>query len=112
MQKWNRCSELNLTPNTLKGYKTSLGHLQNYIKTKYRKADLEIDRLDYSFIRDYDYYLKKEAKCLPVTVAKYIKHLKKIINHCLKTKLLKENPFSEYKPKLKIRERDFLTQDQ
>lgn len=99
-------------PNTLKGYKTSLGHLQNYVKTKYKKADLEIDQLDYSFIRDYDYYLKKEAKCLPVTVAKYIKHLKKIVNHCLKTKVLKENPFSEYKPKVKIRERDFLTQDQ
>ena len=41
-------------PNTLKGYKTSLGHLQSYIKTKYKKVDLEIDRLDYSFIRDYD----------------------------------------------------------
>lgn len=99
-------------PNTLKGYKTSLTHLQNYIKTKYKKADLDIGRLDYSFIRDYDYYLKKEAKCISVTVAKYIKHLKKIINHCLKTKVLKENPFSEYKAKIKIREREFLTQAQ
>ena len=99
-------------PNTLKGYKTSLTHLQNDIKTKYKKADLDIGRLDYSFIRDYDYYLKKEAKCISVTVAKYIKHLKKIINHCLKTKVLKENPFSEYKAKIKIREREFLTQAQ
>jgi hypothetical protein len=68
-------------PNTLKGYKTSLTHLQNYIKTKYKKEDLDIGRLDYLFIRDYDYYLKKEAKCISVTVAKYIKHLKKIIKY-------------------------------
>lgn len=98
--------------NTLKGYKTSLTHLQNYIKARYKKADRDIGRLDYLFIRDYDYYLKKEAKCKPVTVAKYIKHLKKIINHCLKAKLLKENPFSEYKARLKIKEREFLTQAQ
>jgi hypothetical protein len=54
----------------LKGYKTSLTHLQNYIKARYKKADLDIERLDYSFIRDYDYYLKMEAKCIHVTVAK------------------------------------------
>jgi len=99
-------------PNTLKGYKTSLSHLQNYIKTKYKKVDLEIGHLDYSFIRDYDFYLKSEANCLPVTVAKYIKHLKKIVNHCLRTKLLKENPFSEYKSKIKIKDRAFLSKAQ
>ena len=98
--------------NTLKGYKTSLKHLQNYIKTKYRKADMEIGHLDYSFIRDYDFYLKREANCKPVSVAKYIKHLKKIVNHCLRTKLLQENPFSEYKAKIRIREREFLSQAQ
>lgn len=98
--------------NTLKGYQASLKHLQNYIKFNYKKSDLEIGRLDYLFIYEYDHYLKKEAGCKPVTVAKYIKHLKKIINHCLRTKLLKENPFSEYKARVKIREREFLTQAQ
>lgn len=98
--------------NTLKGYQTSIIHLQNYIKTKYKKPDIEIGRLDYLFIYDFDHYLKKEAGCKPVTVAKYIKHLKKIVNHCLRTKLLKENPFSEYKAKVKIREREFLNQAQ
>ena len=98
--------------NTLKGYQTSINHLQNYIKIKYKKKDLDIGRLDYSFIRDYDYYLKKEAKCISVTVAKYIKHLKKIVNYCLKTKLLKENPFSEYKAKVKIKDKEFLSQAQ
>jgi site-specific recombinase XerD len=98
--------------NTLKGYQTTINHLQSYIKLKYKKPDLEIDRLDYLFIYDFDHYLKKEANCDPVTVAKYIKHLKKVVNHCIRTKLLKDNPFSEYKPKTKIREREFLTSSQ
>ena len=42
-------------------------------------------------------------------MAKYVKHLKKIVNECVKTKLLKENLFSEYKPKIKIKEREFLS---
>jgi site-specific recombinase XerD len=98
--------------NTLKGYQTSLSHLKNYIKLKYKKPDIEIGSLDYLFIYDFDHYLKKDANCKPVTVAKYIKHLKKIVNHCIRTKLLKENPFSEYKTKIKIKEREFLTQAQ
>lgn len=98
--------------NTLKGYQTTLNHLNGFIKTKYRKPDLEIDLVDYSFIRDFDYYLKKEFKCVPVTVAKYIKHLKKIVKECIKTKILKDNPFVEYKPKIKIKEREFLSQVQ
>ncbi len=43
-------------PNTLNGYQTTINHLTSYIKTKYKKPDLEIDQLDYSFIRDFDYY--------------------------------------------------------
>ena len=104
--------EIEFKENTLKGYITTLNHLQNYIKAKYKKMDIELDCLDYSFIYDFDYYLKKDVGCSAVTVAKYVKNLKKIINHCLKTKLLKENPFSEYKPKIKIKEREFLTQAQ
>ena len=73
---------------------------------------MEIERLDYSFIRDFDYYLKKEFSCIPVTVAKYVKHRKKIVRECIKTKILNDNPFSEYKPKIKIKEREFLSQAQ
>lgn len=98
--------------NTLKGYQTTVNHLEGFIKTNYNKTDIDIERLDYSFIRDFDYYLKKEFKCVPVTVAKYVKHLKKIVKNCLKEKLLKENPFSEYKPKVRIKEREFLSQAQ
>ena len=98
--------------NTLKGYQTTINHLQSYIKWKYKKPDLAIDDLDYLFIYNFDHYLKKETSCDPVTVAKYIKHLKKIVNHCIRTKLLKENPFSEYNTKTKIKEREFLSSDQ
>ena len=38
-----------------------------------------ISELDYSFIEDFDHYLKTNG-CSPVSVAKYLKNLKKITN--------------------------------
>lgn len=40
-----------------------------------------------------------------------MKHLKKVVNnYILKPKLLRDNPFSEFKSKAKVKEREFLSQ--
>lgn len=96
--------------NTLKGYKTSVKHLTAFLKTNFGKTDIEIQSLNHSFILDFEYYLKSECKCSGVSAAKYIKHLKKIVNHCLANNWLKVNPFIRFKSSAKAKERTFLTQ--
>jgi site-specific recombinase XerD len=97
--------------NTLKGYRTCLLHLTGYIQKKYKSYDLAIKRLDYNFINDFNHYLKLDCGIQPISAAKYLKHLKKVVNnYILKPKLLRDNPFSEFKSKAKVKEREFLSQ--
>src|SRR5690606_2268908 len=37
-------------PNTLKGYKTSLKHIESYIKSSYALKDIEVRKIDYAFV--------------------------------------------------------------
>ncbi|RYE23746.1 MAG: hypothetical protein EOP45_06555 [Sphingobacteriaceae bacterium] len=99
--------------NTLKGYRTCLLHLTGFIQKNYKSDDFDINLLDYNFINDFNHYLKLSAAVQPISAAKYLKHLKKVVNnYILKPKLLRDNPFSEFKTTVKVKEREFLSQAQ
>ncbi|MBD1421021.1 site-specific integrase [Sphingobacterium chuzhouense] len=98
--------------NTLKGYRTSEKHLTGFLRFQYGKPDIEIGMLDHAFITGFEFYLRTECKCSGVSAAKYIKHLKKIVNHCLANRWLDANPFISYRSTAKAKERVFLTQDE
>jgi site-specific recombinase XerD len=98
--------------NTLKGYNTSEKHLTGYLLNEYGKTDIEISQLDYAFITGFEFYLKAECKISGVSAAKYIKHLKKIVNHCISNNWLKQNPFINFKSSAKAKERTYLTQQE
>ena len=99
--------------NTLKGYRTCLLHLTGFIQKNYKSDDFDINLLDYNFINDFNHYLKLSAGVQPISAAKYLKHLKKVVNnYILKPKLLRDNPFSEFKSAVKVKEREFLSQAQ
>ena len=96
--------------NTLKGYNTSEKHLTGYLQYEYGKTDIEISQLNHAFITGFEFYLKAECEISGVSAAKYIKHLKKIVNHCIANNWLKQNPFINFKSSAKAKERTFLTQ--
>ena len=98
--------------NTLKGYRTSVKHLTAFLKAKYGRNDIEIKSLNHEFIVDFEYYLKSTCKCSGISAAKYIKHLKKIVNHCLANHWLTTNPFSRFKSSAKAKERTYLTTEE
>ncbi|MFC4213147.1 site-specific integrase [Pedobacter lithocola] len=98
--------------NTLKGYVTSERHLTNFIQKKYLQDDIQISQLNFAFINDFEYYLKADCKCTGVSAAKYIKHLKKIVNHCIANGWLKQAPFIAYKSTAKAKERTYLTREE
>ncbi|QXV65986.1 site-specific integrase [Mucilaginibacter sp. 21P] len=98
--------------NTLKGYNTSVKHLSGFLKANFGKTDIEIKALNHAFIVDFEYYLKSSCKCSGVSAAKYIKHLKKIVNHCIANNWISTNPFINFKSTAKAKERTFLTQEE
>ncbi|MGX1755211.1 site-specific integrase [Sphingobacterium mizutaii] len=95
--------------NTLKGYKTTYSHLENYIAKEFSAADIELHRIDHSFIVGYEYYLRSEKLCSDISAAKYIKHLRKIVNLSLAHGWIATNPFRFYKSNAKPKEKSYLT---
>jgi integrase len=98
--------------NTLKGYNTTEKHLSGFLQKEFGKTDMEINQLNHAFITGFEFYLKAECKISGVSAAKYIKHLKKIVNHCLANNWLPTNPFINFKSTAKAKERTYLTQQE
>jgi len=94
--------------NTLKSYRSSFKHLSAFVKHHYGIVDMNVKNLNHAFIVNYEFYLKTVCKCSGVSAAKYIKHLKKIVNNCLANKWLSDNPFINYRSKAKAKEKEFL----
>jgi site-specific recombinase XerD len=98
--------------NTLKTYKSSLTHLTNYIQKEFRIKDVSVSNIDYKFIVGYEFYLRTTKNCIDTSAAKYVKHLRKIINICLAHQWISYDPFLRYKNTAKPRPREFLSKDE
>lgn len=97
---------------TFERYQTSLKHTQDFLNWKYKLKDIEIDKIDLSFITEYEYYLRTERKCANNSAVKYIKNFKKIIRICIANGWIDKDPFANYKSKIKEVQRDFLSQEE
>ncbi len=99
-------------PGTLERYKTSLSHTIEFMKWKYSFSDIDIKKIDHSFITEYEFWLRSVRKCANNTAVKYIKNFKKIIKICISNGWLDKDPFVNYKAKIREVERDFLSQEE
>lgn len=95
--------------NTLKGYKSSVIHLTAYLEKDYKSRDIDIRKIDHAFITGYEFYLRTEKEIGETSIAKYMKHFRKITNLCLAHRWIEYNPFVFYKNKAKAKEREFLS---
>lgn len=86
--------------------------IKDYIFFKYQKKDISLNKLDYIFIEDFDYYLRTEKNNSQITINKKVQRIKKVIKTARKQKLLDYNPFEEHKPKQAKTKIIFLTKDE
>jgi site-specific recombinase XerD len=82
-------------------YNTTLTHLRNFLFWKYNLSDINIRDIKYSFVTDFEFYLKAEKNIDTNTNGKYIKNLKKIIHECQAKGWLERDPFFGFKVKHK-----------
>lgn len=80
-------------------YETTLAHIRDFLKWKYRVHDMNIRQINYSFITDFEFYLQSQKNISTNTNGKYIKNLKKIIGECVIKGWLDKNPFQGFKIK-------------
>ncbi len=93
-------------------YNTTLDHTLAYLKWKYQAQDLDVSKITYSFITDFEYWLKGIQHCNHNTTIKYISNLRKIINLCLKNGWLTKDPFLGFKMSKKEVIREFLSEQE
>lgn len=83
-----------------------------HIAHQYGVSDIDIKKIDHSFITEYDFYLRSIRKCANNSAVKYIQNFGKIIRICLSSGWIVTDPFANYKRKIKIVDRVFLSQDE
>lgn len=97
---------------TLERYETSYKHTLHFLASKYKVSDIDITKLDYDFISNYEFWLKTVRNCDHNTTIKYLSNFKKIVNHCVRSGKLQRDPFLGFSMSKKEVERDVLTEDQ
>ena len=97
---------------TAERYRTAKKHVEDYIKLNYKSNDIPIADVNYRFISGLEYYLKTERNCSHNTSVKYITNFKKIIRIALANDWITKDPFLRWKAKMKIVDREYLTQEE
>lgn len=97
---------------TLERYKTSLCHTQQFLNSRYSISDIDIKKIDHSFIAEYDFFLRSTYNCANNTVVKYISNFGKIIRICLSNGWITADPFANHKGKIKTVDRVYLSKDE
>ncbi|PTX14705.1 site-specific recombinase XerD [Pontibacter mucosus] len=97
-------------PGTLTRYKTSLQHTRDFIRWKYSAEDIDVKRLSYRFITDYEFWFKSVRNCNHNTAMKYLANFKKVIHLCLRNGWLERDPFLGFKMNKKEVVREYLSE--
>lgn len=97
---------------TLKRYKVVESHTKAFLKNNLGKDDLNVVEIDFTFITDYDYYLRTIRKMGNNSVVKHLKMFRKIINICLNNSWIEKDPFANFKGKYKKVEKAILSREE
>ncbi|MCL8007677.1 site-specific integrase [Gelidibacter japonicus] len=95
---------------TLERYKTARKHLKNYIIKEYKVEDIPVTDVNHEFITGFEFYLKTTRNCAHNSAIKYVTNFKKIIRIAYANDWIDKDPFVHWKGKLKIVDREFLTE--
>ena len=100
------------SPATLQRYETTLKHVKEMIRKVYKKQDVPVKSVNYTFINELEFYLRTQRSCANNTAVKYVKNFGKIFRICLASGWLTSDPFLNYKAKLRPVERPFLSSEE
>lgn len=99
-----------LSPNTQKVYKSTLRHLETFIKERIKGTDINLKALTIAHIEDFRNYLL--THCNRNTANKYLKTLRAVLNTAIKDELLYKNPFKYVRLSAGQYDRSFLDQEE
>jgi len=94
---------------TLNKYKTVYKYLEEFLSSKYRLKDIALVDLRYSFIAEFELFLRKKKHCSTTTVWIYLMPLKRMVNIARDNGWMHINPFSTHYISPERKDRNYLT---
>ena len=110
-EKLKKLGDKEVAPATIERYETAYKHLKEFIKFQYKHEDCLFRDVNYSFIKNFEFYLKTERKCAHNTTVKYIVNIKKIIRIAMANGWIKQDPFRDIRYRYDDVEAVYLTDD-
>lgn len=95
---------------TLGRYQTCISHTKEFLKWKFNISDIDLKKIDYAFLNDFEFYLRTEKSCNNNSAVKYLKNFGKIIRICLANGWLDKDPYLNYHSKFNEVSRAFLNE--
>jgi integrase len=96
-------------PGTYSKYVAVLNNVKKYLLHQYKITDLDVKRIDFQFVTDFDYYLRSEIGCANNYTVRTVKTLRQIVRTCLYKGWIDRDPCLNYKSKMVREETGFLT---
>ena len=87
-------------------YRNKIG---NFISSHFKDDDIYLVHLKYSFIVEYEFYLKTEVKLHQNTMVKYLQYLSRVVDFAVNNEWKERNIFQNYKCPIKETKREYLT---
>jgi integrase len=101
-----------ISKSTFYSYTHSFRLIKEYIKKQYNRDDMFLLELNYSFIENFNIFLKTEYKQRINTTVKHLKCLKRITNIAIANKYLQFDPFLNHKLEREVVEKAFLSEEE
>jgi site-specific recombinase XerD len=100
------------TASTLQKYKSAFRILKRFIFLRDQTEDIRLDKIDYQFVRAFDYYLKVDYGVKINTAVQIVKKLRNMIRVAIEIGWTKHDPFIAYRAKTEEVFREYLTSDE
>ena len=101
-----------ISKSTFYCYSHSFRLVKEFIKMQYNRDDMFLLELNYSFIENFNIFLKTEHKQRINTTVKHLKCLKRITNIAIANKYLHFDPFLNHKLEREVVEKAFLSEEE
>jgi site-specific recombinase XerD len=101
--------DIDVTKATVQKYTRCIKHMKEFLTKKYRRADIPVNEISGEMITEFFYFLRTTQKNSHNTSVNYVKCLKTVLMHAIKTRVLEQDPFYGIKIAPKTVVRGFLS---
>ena len=107
-----------LAPGTLKNYFTTERYVKLFLERKHRVRDLALFELNYQFITEFEFFLRKTTPLdekNPLTnngIMKHMERLRKMVTLAAKMEWIPKDPFVQYSLRFQKVDKEFLTEEE